>query len=87
MVSIAAKESDSEANRITDSEDEAHILAIDPMVVATRSERVFSNGYDQVVTDPSEVVPTPAEVAAGPLEPVGLTAPPPPTKPAKATDK
>lgn len=67
MISIAAKESNSEENKLTDSEVEAHVLSVDPMVVATRFRQEFSKEYDQVVTDPPEVVLTPAEAATRPF--------------------
>lgn len=46
MISIAAKESNFEANKLINSEDEAHVLAVKPMVAATRSRREFAKNYN-----------------------------------------
>lgn len=37
MISTAAKESDFEVNMLSYSEDEAHVLTVDPMVATIRS--------------------------------------------------
>lgn len=87
VISITAKESDFEANKLTNSEDEVQDLAINPMVAATRSKPEFTKDYDKALIDPPKVVPTPAEAAAGPPEPVGPHVPPPPPRLANATDR
>lgn len=88
MNNITAKESNSEANKLIDSEDEAWVLAVDPMIIVTRYGRVSAKHYNQVVTDPSEAVPTPAKVVAGTSGHVGPHAPPPlPPKQDKAIDR
>ena len=85
VINIAKKEPDLEANKFTDSEDEAQALTVNSMVTATRSGREFAKEYDQASIYPAEAISTPFEdTTATPGPP---TPPPPPLKPTKAADK
>lgn len=61
MISITAKESNFEANKLTDIEDEARALAINLMVSATRSGQVFAKAHNQMAINLPEAVTTPTE--------------------------
>src|SRR5436190_17186540 len=95
-ISIALKKSNSEVNRPTDSEDEVQVLAINPVVAATRSGKEFAKEHDQMAIDPSksnahtppEAVQTPLEDMAGISKQGEPPSPlPPPSKPTTVADK
>src|SRR4051812_22711108 len=96
MISIAIRKLDSEVNKLTDSEDEAKALAVNPVVATTKSRMEFMKEHDQMVIDPPKMnVPKFPEVAQTPLEDMAETskqggplAPLPlPLKPIMADDK
>lgn len=88
VISIVAKEPGSDANKLTDSDDESQVLAVNPMVVTTSSGWEFTQDYDQETEDRLEELSAPVEVAVWAFEPVWLPAPQPlPPKPIKATNR
>ena len=83
-------------NKLTDSEDEAQSLAVNPVVAATRSGKEFAKEHDRMAIYPPEAnghippeaVQTPPGDLAGMSKQCGPPAPlPSPSKPTKAADK
>src|SRR4051812_9248267 len=88
-------ESDSETNKLTDSEDEAQALTVNLVVAATRSGKEFTKEYDPMAVDPAEanvhilteaVQIPPRDLAGTSKQGRPPTLPPPLAKPIKRSE-